>query len=361
MYKVDIDNKILIELKQSKFGDLGLKERFDIQEWIEKTPKILGEDLLIISKEYPLPSGIRLDLLAVDKAAHLVVIELKRDDSGNNVEWQAIKYASYVSNFTADDIFRLYAEYIEADTDDAITQIEDFIRDEIEIGDLNEKQRIILCSREFRSDVASTVLWLRDNGIDVTCVKLEPYIDSNNQVFLNPDVIIPLPEAKDYVINKEIKKSQSKQKTRTIKSYEKSNYSLEELKPKVIATLKISSVLTPRLIAFIELLLSEDRPFKREEIKQELFNKGIGDNVGQAGRYLSNISQFITKRKNSHLRQIIDFQVGDEYTGGAGGIYTGETKDNYYILPEYRDLVKSCIAEVEEEIISQNDETITDQ
>jgi len=48
MYKVDINNKKLIELSPTKYADLGLKERFDIQEWIEKSPTILGEDLLVV-------------------------------------------------------------------------------------------------------------------------------------------------------------------------------------------------------------------------------------------------------------------------------------------------------------------------
>ena len=50
------------------FARLGLRERRDIQEWIAANPGILGEDLLIVGKEF---SGFdrnreRLDLLAVD-------------------------------------------------------------------------------------------------------------------------------------------------------------------------------------------------------------------------------------------------------------------------------------------------------
>ena len=59
--------------------------------------------------------------------------------------------------------------------------------------------------------------------------------------------------------------------------------------------------------------------FDREEIKQQLFKKNIGDDIGQTGRYLSNISQFFTKKSNPHLRQIIDFE-----TGGT----QGETKNS---------------------------------
>ncbi|MEK9565129.1 MAG: MmcB family DNA repair protein, partial [Deltaproteobacteria bacterium] len=100
MYKVDIENKTLAKVQKSSFSELNLKERFDIQEWVDSTPEILGEDLLIIAKELVLSSGKRLDLLAVDKEGALVIIELKRDDSGSEVEWQAIKYASYCSSFS---------------------------------------------------------------------------------------------------------------------------------------------------------------------------------------------------------------------------------------------------------------------
>ena len=105
MYKVDLENKKLIKIPKTSFSALSIRERFDIQEWIEGTPQILGEDLLIIGKELVLPSGRRLDLLAVDKQGALVVIELKRDDSGSDVEWQAIKYVSYCSSCSQDEIY----------------------------------------------------------------------------------------------------------------------------------------------------------------------------------------------------------------------------------------------------------------
>ena len=147
MYKVDIENKKLIKIPVTSFGELNLKERFDIQEWIDATPEILGEELLIMGKELLLPSGRRLDLLAVDKQGALVVIELKRDDSGTDVEWQAIKYASYCSSFSQDDVYKHFAEYLGTDIDDAQVKIEEFINCEPE--DLNQRQRIILVSKEF--------------------------------------------------------------------------------------------------------------------------------------------------------------------------------------------------------------------
>ena len=199
MFKVNIEKKELIQLKSTDFSNLGLKERFDIQEWIEKTPSILGEELLVIGKEVILPSGKRLDLLCVDKSASLVIVELKRDDSGSSVEWQSIKYASYCSNFLPEEIFNQYSSYIGVTSIEAAKDIET----------LNRTQRIILTSKEFNSEVISAVLWLREFGVDIQCTRLAPYLDSDNELFIKPETIIPLPEAKDYIERKEIKQKKT--------------------------------------------------------------------------------------------------------------------------------------------------------
>ncbi len=333
MYKVNIESKTLVELRKARFSDLGVKERFDIQEWVEKTPSILGEDLLVIAKEYELPSRTRLDLLAIDKQANLVVVELKRDDTGVSADWQAIKYASYCSNFTPEQIYNIYATYLGADESEAELRIEEFIEEETE--KINEGQRIILASKEYHSDVVSAVLWLRDFGIDIKCVKLEPYVDADGNLFINKTVIIPLPEAADYIQKKEIKIKEKSLPKMTTFSLEKSDLDLGELMNRVAASFNRSSDLTPRVRAFFEILLSDDRSFNREEIKEKLLERGIGNDIGHSGRLLSNISQFLTKKSNPHLRQVIEFE-----SGGA----TGEVKNNYRLIGRYRDMLRGVLA-----------------
>jgi hypothetical protein len=202
MFRVNIDTKELIPLKPTGFSDLSLRERFDIQEWIEKTPEILGEDLLVIGKEVILPSGKRLDLLCIDTNGRLVIVELKRDDSGSAVEWQAIKYASYCARFHPEEIYDIYAEYLGQSESEAKDLIEAFITD---LDSLNTEQRIILAAREFNSEVLSAVLWLTEHGLDIQCTRLAPYLDSDGELFIKPETIIPLPEVKDYIERKAFK------------------------------------------------------------------------------------------------------------------------------------------------------------
>ena len=339
MYRVDIQNKKLIEIPTTTYSELNLKERFDMQEWIAGTPEILGEPLMIISKELVLQSGRRLDLLAVDKDGALVVIELKRDDSGLDVEWQAIKYASYCSSFSHDEIYKYFAEYLGTDSDDAQVRIEEFIN--CEPKDLNQHQRIILVAKEFHSEVISAVLWLRESEIDIECVRLTPYLDQKGELFINPEIIIPLPEAKDYIQKKE---SKQKQSGKSSFSLERSNLAPDELKNKIIESLTRPSDLTPRFRAFLEIIIQEDRTYNRDEVKQGLYEAGVGNDIGQSGRYLSNISQFLTKKSNPHLRQAIEFETGGTH---------GETKDNYRVISEYRDLIQQALEETAKEMTKE--------
>ena len=102
MFHIDRTANRITKLKELLFSDLGFNERMHLQEWLANRPDALGEELLIIQKEF---AGFddtkeRLDLLALDKAGGLVIIENKLDDSGRDVVWQCLKYASY-STLTA--------------------------------------------------------------------------------------------------------------------------------------------------------------------------------------------------------------------------------------------------------------------
>ena len=102
MFQINSNSNEIVQLVPKSFSELGFTERGHLQEWIAKMPESLGGELLIIRKEF---DGFdktreRLDLLALDKQGDLVVIENKLDDSGRDVVWQALKYASYCSSLS---------------------------------------------------------------------------------------------------------------------------------------------------------------------------------------------------------------------------------------------------------------------
>ena len=121
LFRIDAESRESERIAEVDFARLGFQERRDIQEWVAANPSILGEDLLIIGKEFSDfdRTSERLDLLAVDADGKLVVIELKRDNSGTDAHWQAIKYASYLHRASAEDIVRMLAAYEKVSESDA--------------------------------------------------------------------------------------------------------------------------------------------------------------------------------------------------------------------------------------------------
>ena len=205
MFRINPENRASEKISEVEFSRLGLQERRDIQEWIAANPGILGEGLLIVSKEF---SGFdrineRLDLLAVDQDGKLVVIELKRDDTGADAHWQAIKYASYLRHATADEIVAMLAKHERVPHDEAITQLLQHL-DADDLNDLNHGQRIILASHRFAPQVTSAVLWLNEKVPDdnlITCVQLIPYHDQQKDaLYVQASTIIPLPGTDDYTV-----------------------------------------------------------------------------------------------------------------------------------------------------------------
>lgn len=186
-------------------------ERQDMEKWVENYPDILGEELLILTTEFDKfdKTDERLDLIAIDKTGNLVLVELKRDYSGKTVELQAIKYAAYCSNFTLNGVVNLHQQYLakkgeKIGEEETKKRIIDFIEND-EFEELNDKPRIILVSKEYRPEVTASILWLRKFGIDIRCVKLTPYEMDKNTIAFESTILIPLPEAEDFIIKMEKK------------------------------------------------------------------------------------------------------------------------------------------------------------
>ena len=225
MYQIDKGKNDIKELAKRLFSDLGFRERDHLQEWIAKHPEVLGEGLLIIQKEF---DGFddtkeRLDLLALDKDGGLVIIENKLDDSGKEVTWQALKYASYCSTLTKSQIVDIYQKYLDKyeGGGDAKAEIVSFLDEEdFDSIVLNKGvgQRIIFVANKYRKEVTSTVLWLLEQQLQIQCFKATPY-SMADELFLQIDQIIPTPEAKEFMIgistkNQESKKAETELKTR---------------------------------------------------------------------------------------------------------------------------------------------------
>lgn len=97
------------DLKQIGAASLDDEER--LETWVVKDPGILGIDVLLIGRQVTTQFGGRIDLLAVDDEANLIVLELKRDKTPREIVAQALDYASSVNGLSYEQIDALTKEF----------------------------------------------------------------------------------------------------------------------------------------------------------------------------------------------------------------------------------------------------------
>jgi len=193
------------QIDETSFADIHVGERTDIQRLLRTQIEVLDDDLYVLTEEFGdwEDSKRRIDLLAIDKQANLVVIELKRTQDGGHMELQAIRYASMVSAMTFERAEQIHAEFlarIGQPASEARARLLEFLGWEDPSEEtFADDVRILLVSEDFGKELTTAVLWLRDRDIDIRCVRLRPYLHGTTKL-IDVQQIIPLPEAQEYQI-----------------------------------------------------------------------------------------------------------------------------------------------------------------
>jgi hypothetical protein len=199
-----LKDKQINEVQSTRFNLEGIQERTDLQSALRDKITVISPDTLIIAEEFSewTEGARRIDLLGIDKQANLVVIELKRDDTGAHMELQALRYAAMVSTLTFKRAVEIYQQYLEKRC--IPNNAEEEILNFLGWSDSFEEQfpkdvRIILASANFSKELTTAVMWLNGRDLDIRCVRLQPY-KLGEEILLDIEQIIPLPEAEEYQV-----------------------------------------------------------------------------------------------------------------------------------------------------------------
>jgi len=198
----------LKEIQKTEFKVEEILEK-ELQNAIEKRIEVIAPNCLVISKEFSEweDSQRRIDLLAIDKKANLVVIEFKRTKTGAYMELQSLRYAAMVSTLTFERAVEIYQGYLksiksEGDTIKSGNEAKDNLLSFLEWKEPQEDEfaldvRSILVSEDFSTELTTSVMWLNEKDIDINCTRLIPY-KHQGQILMDVQQIIPLPEAEEY-------------------------------------------------------------------------------------------------------------------------------------------------------------------
>jgi hypothetical protein len=205
IYTFEQQNPTITKLDTANFSLLGISERAHLQAALKNHIQAISPNTLVISEEFCEwdDSKRRIDLLGIDRDGNIVVIELKRDDTGAHMELQALRYAAMVSTMTFMQAVGIYQRYLDrsGESKNAECELRNFLSGEEERKELEFPSgvRIVLAAADFSKELMTAVMWLNERDLDIRCVRMKPY-KLDQTVLLDIEQIIPLQEAQDYQI-----------------------------------------------------------------------------------------------------------------------------------------------------------------
>lgn len=218
LFEIKTDN--MNAIPTTTFEAQAILERQDLQRHLRAQIDIVAKDTYVLTDEYSgwVGNESRIDVLAIDKKARLVVIELKRTQRGEYSDLQAIRYAAMVSPMTFKQAVLHHQSFIQrqeegSDGSDAEDRILEFLGwDEPKLEDFAQKVRIVLAAADFTKDLTTAVIWLTtQHNLDISCVRMKPYLLDDDRVIVDVQQVLPLPEAADFLVQMKEKDETTRQ------------------------------------------------------------------------------------------------------------------------------------------------------
>ena len=243
IYKMVGEKERLESVSETSFLQENIREDPDLRYMLRDLPNVIEEGLFILSEEFSghwQGSGRSIDLLALDARGRLVVIEIKRSSTGDHAELQAIRYAAMVSVLSSDQITEAHQAYLDKWKigGDAVERIREHL-ETTEFDDIyTETPRIILVSRDFSKELTTSVLWLNENGLDITCVQLQPYMNGP-EILLESSQVIPVPGTEDLLIQAQEKRNENRRQRTASLSQISFSESVETVSPEFSSNMEL--------------------------------------------------------------------------------------------------------------------------
>jgi hypothetical protein len=149
----------LVEVDRAR---LGLESR--LQEWLARDISVLDPNLLVIGREVETDFGGFIDVLCVDTAGDVVIVELKRDKTPREITAQALDYASWVVGLSNDRITSIADGYLEGGLEEAYAS-----RFDAELPEtLNGDHRILVVGSEIDPGSERIIRYLSEtHGVNI--------------------------------------------------------------------------------------------------------------------------------------------------------------------------------------------------
>jgi hypothetical protein len=160
-----------------------------LEDMIVATPQILSGEWMLIGRQEQTGQGGRIDLLAIAPDASLVLIELKRNRTPREIVAQALDYASWVEELTADKIAQIYQRFSKGGNLDAA--FKQRFGAELDEETLNESHQIILVAAELDNSTERIIAYLNARDIAINVIFFQVFQHGTEQLLSRAWMIDP--------------------------------------------------------------------------------------------------------------------------------------------------------------------------
>ena len=173
--------------KLTEYKEMPVTSEFEIHDFVEKHPSILGSDIFIIGREVKTMDGKFIDLLGLNSKGDTIIIEIKKDETPRTVIGQILEYAEWISHSVSLDELNKIAKIKHLTGYPALWN-----KYESEFGEspeFNEEQHLFIIAEKIDPITEKLARYLRENGIDIFCMELNFY-EKNGQKLCGTKMIV---------------------------------------------------------------------------------------------------------------------------------------------------------------------------
>lgn len=161
-----------------------------LEDWLERNPGSVLEDdpLLPIGRQVVTNLGKRIDLLCVDRAGNVVVVELKRSRTPRDVVAQALEYAAFAARLDVGDLETLLRSYEDDESLDLADRHGEYFETREPVA-FNKDQRIVIVGQQVAPEVRQVASFLSSKGIGVACVEFNLFEERGGDRLLSMEAV----------------------------------------------------------------------------------------------------------------------------------------------------------------------------
>jgi len=186
LWEIKSDNVVKVTKKQ-------LDYEHRLEKWLLEDISILSSNLAVIGSQVLTPFGKRIDILAMNSAGELIVIELKRDKTYREIIAQVLDYATWIKDLDYDGINSILIKYGKSEHKD----IEDFYTEafnkDVEDVEFNSDHKMIIVGSDIDDSTVRIINYLAKEpySVNINAVNFNYFKDNEGKEYLAQAFILP--------------------------------------------------------------------------------------------------------------------------------------------------------------------------